>query len=66
MTEGVVGIVGGPPIGLYPNPKCSKCKRLMFHVLTAECQIREYSQGFLGLFICEDCGIVASNATNWN
>ena len=66
MTEGVVGVVGGPPIGLYPNPKCPKCKRSMFHVLNAECGIRAYAEGFLSLFLCEDCGITACNATNWN
>ena len=65
-TEGVLGVVGGPPIGLYPNPKCSSCQRLMFHVLTVTCFIREYGDGFRSLFVCEDCNIAACNGTPWN
>ena len=46
LTDGVVGTVGGPPIGLYPNPNCRGCGQLMFHVLSVEHGIREYGDGF--------------------
>lgn len=66
LTEGVVGDVGGPPIGLYANPKCVECKRLMFHILTVEANIRSYGDGWRSLFVCENCQLVACNATSWN
>ncbi len=66
LTPEVVGDVGGPPIGLYPNPTCPTCNKLMFHIATMTCDVREYGDGFRSLFICEDCDIVASHATGWN
>jgi len=66
LTPGVMGTVGGPPIGLYPNPHCPDCGRLMFHIGTVRNQIREYGDGFRSLFLCEDCHVVTSNATGWN
>jgi hypothetical protein len=66
LTPHVVGNVGGPPIGPYLNPKCTGCRRLMFHVLTVEADIRSYGEGFRSLFVCEDCGVAACNATWWN
>jgi hypothetical protein len=66
LTEDVVGTAGGPPIGLYPNPSCPSCGRLMFHVATVEHLVREYGDGFRSLFLCEDCHVAACNATGWN
>ncbi len=66
LTPGVVGDVGGPPIGLYPNPSCPTCGKLLFHVATVTKDIREYGDGFRSLFVCEDCQIAASHATMWN
>ena len=66
QTEGVVGDLGGPPIGLYPNPKCPLCHTLMFHILTVESGIREYGDGMRSLFVCEACAVAACTATNWN
>lgn len=66
LTPGLVGTAGGPPIGLYPNPACPSCKRLMFHVLTVMNTVREYGHGPRSLYLCEDCHTVAVTATNWN
>ncbi|MDW5326939.1 hypothetical protein [Plantactinospora sp. KLBMP9567] len=66
LTPGVVGTAGGPPIGLYANPSCPSCGRLMFHVVSVENRIREYGDGWRSLFICEDCHTVSCNATGWN
>jgi hypothetical protein len=66
LTPGVVGTAGGPPIGIYENPSCRSCGRLMFHVLSVEHHVRDYGDGFRSLFLCEDCRIVACNATGWN
>jgi hypothetical protein len=63
LTPDVVGDVGGPPIGLYPNPRCPSCSRLMYHASTMTSDVREYGQGFRSLYLCEDCGLVASHAT---
>jgi hypothetical protein len=66
-THGVDGILGGPPRGLYPNPKCPCCQRLMFHLATVESVIREYGDdGWRILFLCEDCQMAACQATAWN
>lgn len=66
MTEGVAGHVGGPPIGLYPNPKCIHCGRLMFHVLSIPNHIREFGTGFRSVYLCERCHVIACTATSWN
>jgi hypothetical protein len=66
LTDGVVGDVGGPPLGLYPNPECPGCKRLMFHLLTVDSGIRSYGDGWRSLFLCEDCHLIACTATSWN
>lgn len=66
LTPGVVGTVGGPPIGLYPNPCCPSCGKLMFHVATLGDDVRQYGDGFRSLFICEDCERAACHATGWN
>lgn len=66
LTPGVVGTVGGPPIGLYPNPSCPSCGRLMFHVATVDNTVREYGDGWRSLYICEDCRTTASSATGSN
>lgn len=66
LTPGVEGDVGGPPIGLYPNPRCLSCQRLMFHVSTMTSDVRKYGEGFRSLYLCENCGLVASHATSWN
>ncbi|GAB4052356.1 hypothetical protein [Catellatospora paridis] len=65
-TPGVVGTAGGPPIGLYPNPHCRSCDRLMFHVVTVQNYIREYGHGWRTLYLCERCQITTCTATNWN
>lgn len=65
-TEGVVGDVGGPPIGLEPIPHCTTCGKLMFHVCTVTNNVREYGDGFRNMFLCEGCMLVASQATSWN
>jgi hypothetical protein len=65
-TPGVVGTAGGPPIGLYPNPACPSCEKLMFHVATVQNHIREHGDGFRGLYLCEDCEKVAVTASGWN
>jgi hypothetical protein len=66
LTPGVVGTVGGPPLGVYPNPSCPSCKRLMFHIATVSNQIREHGDGWRSLYLCEDCQTVAVTATGWN
>jgi hypothetical protein len=66
QTPGVVGTVGGPPIGLYPNPSCPSCCKLMFHVATLRAGVRQYGDGFRSLFVCEDCARAACHATAWN
>lgn len=66
LTEGVVGTIGGPPISLYPNPKCHACGRLMFHLLTVDASVREHGDGFRSLFLCEDCRLVCCSATSYN
>jgi hypothetical protein len=65
-TPGVAGTAGGPPIGLYANPACPSCEKLMFHVVTVENYIREHGDGFRSLYLCEDCEKVAVTATGWN
>ncbi|GAA4959350.1 hypothetical protein [Actinoplanes utahensis] len=65
-TPGLVGTAGGPPIGLYPNPLCPSCKRLMFHAATVTTDIREHGSGFRSLFLCEDCHRTATTASGWN
>ncbi|MET8148284.1 hypothetical protein ACIBSW_26960 [Actinoplanes sp. NPDC049668] len=66
LTPGVVGTVGGPPLGIYPNPSCPSCKRLMFHTATVSHHIRDYGDGWRSLYLCEDCHTVAVTATGWN
>lgn len=66
LTPGVQGTVGGPPLGLYTNPVCPDCGKLMFHVLTADAQIREHGDGFRSLFVCERCGVAACDAAGYN
>jgi hypothetical protein len=66
LTAGVEGTVGGPPIGLYSNPVCPSCGKLMFHVATMTDGVREYGDGFRSLFVCEDCRHAACHATSWN
>jgi len=66
LTEGVVGTAGGPPIGIYDNPDCVSCGRLMFHVVSVEHHIRDYGDGWRSLFICADCQLATCNATGWN
>lgn len=66
LTPGVVGDIGGPPIGLYPLPRCQDCGKVMFHVATVRSDIREYGDGFRGLYVCEDCGGAACQGTMWN
>ncbi|MEU8004295.1 hypothetical protein AB0B66_24335 [Catellatospora sp. NPDC049111] len=65
-TPGVFGTAGGPAIGLYPNPHCRSCDRLMFHVVTVQNYLREYGHGWRTLYLCEDCEITTCTATNWN
>jgi hypothetical protein len=65
-TPGLVGTAGGPPIGLYPNPSCPSCKRLMFHAVTVSSMVREHGDGPRSLYLCEDCQTVAMTATGWN
>jgi hypothetical protein len=65
-TPGVEGDVGGPPIGLYLNPDCPVCGKLMFHICTVTNYVREYGDGFRSLYACEECGVVASQAVGWN
>jgi hypothetical protein len=66
LTPGVHGTVGGPPIGLYPNPFCPSCGKLMFHIATMEDGVRSYGDGFRSLFVCEECEQVASHGVGWN
>jgi hypothetical protein len=66
LTPGVVGNVGGPPIGVYPSPSCSSCGKLMFHIATLRDGVRQYGDGFRSLFVCEDCERIACHATGWN
>ncbi|GAB3142856.1 hypothetical protein GCM10027290_18200 [Micromonospora sonneratiae] len=65
-TPGIFGTAGGPAIGLYPNPHCRSCDRLMFHVVTVQSQIREYGHGWRSLYLCEECQFTTCTATNWN
>jgi hypothetical protein len=66
LTPDVVGTAGGPPIGIYDNPSCEDCGRLMFHVVSVEHHVRDYGDGWRSLFVCEDCQLVTCNATGWN
>jgi hypothetical protein len=65
-TEGVEGIAGGPPIGLYPNPRCPDCGRLMLHICAVSSRVREYGEGFRNLAVCEDCRTAACTGVMWN
>jgi hypothetical protein len=65
-TPSVFGTAGGPAIGLYPNPHCRSCDRLMFHVVTVQNYIREYGHGWRSLYLCEECRLTTCTATNWN
>jgi hypothetical protein len=66
LTPDVVGTAGGPPIGIYANPHCPSCTRLMFHVASVEHHVRDYGDGWRSLYVCEDCRLVTCNATGWN
>jgi hypothetical protein len=66
LTPDVVGTAGGPPIGIYANPHCPSCERLMFHVVSVEHHVRYYGDGWRSLFICSECEVAACNATGWN
>ena len=63
LTPNVIGVLGGPPIGLAPAPICSSCGRVTFHIGWTDTHTREYGDGFRSLFICEDCRISATLAT---
>lgn len=65
-TPEVLGVAGGPPMGLARVPGCSACGRLMFHVAYVEQTIRRYGDGFRHLFMCEDCQVGACVATLYN
>ncbi len=65
-TPDVIGVIGGPPMGLAPAPECIECGRLMFHVGYTAHSVRRYGDGFRSLFICEDCRVSATVATMWN
>jgi len=62
----IAGRLGGPPIGLHPNPVCARCEEVMFHVLTIDNDLRSYSDGMISLFICEACRLVTCRSTGWN
>ncbi|MEO5966086.1 MAG: hypothetical protein ABIR11_11525 [Candidatus Limnocylindrales bacterium] len=66
LTPGVIGVLGGPPMGLAYAPTCPGCGRLMFHAGYCEARPREYGDGFRSLFLCERCVISATLATLWN
>lgn len=66
FTASVIGVVGGPPMGLACAPTCPGCGRLMFHAGHIEARPREYGDGFRSLFLCERCVISATLATLWN
>ena len=66
LTPNVIGVLGGPPIGLAPAPACTSCGRVMFHIGWIDTGTREYGDGFRSLFICEDCRTSATLATLWN
>jgi hypothetical protein len=65
-TPGVIGVLGGPAMGLAFAPVCPGCGRLMFHAGYTEARPREYGDGFRSLFLCERCVISATLATVWN
>lgn len=66
LTPGVIGVLGGPPMGLAYAPACPSCDRLMFHAGNIEARPREYGDGFRSLFLCERCLVSATLATLWN
>lgn len=66
LTPEVEGDVGGAPIGVYANPLCPTCHKLMFHVASFENGVREFGEGFRCLYVCEDCMIAASRAVSSN
>ena len=66
LTPDVVGTAGGPPLGVGRTPHCPACERLMFHVASVEHHVRDYGDGWRGLFVCEDCRLVTCNANGWN
>ena len=55
LTPEVVGEVGGPPTGPESIPVCPKCGKTMFFVSDVVYRVREYGDGFRGLYVCEDC-----------
>lgn len=65
-TPEVLGVAGGPPMGLAPVPECRLCGRVMFHVGYVEPAVRSYGNGFRHLFMCEDCQASACMATLHN
>jgi len=64
MTAGVVGVVGGCPIGLDLTPVCTSCEMLMFHAATIE--ERHYGEGFRSVAFCEDCSRIGIVGSSWN
>jgi hypothetical protein len=66
LTPGLLGTVGGPPVGIYPVPICRSCGRLMFHIATITSHAREYGVGFRSVFTCSECVIAAVSGTHWN
>ena len=63
-TPGVVGVVGGCPVGLDPTPVCSRCEVLMFHAATIE--VRDYGEGFRSVALCDECRRVGITGSGWN
>jgi hypothetical protein len=66
LTPDVVGTAGGSPLGVGRAPHCPTCTRLMFHVASVTHHVRDYGDGWRGLFVCEDCQLVTCNANGWN
>jgi hypothetical protein len=66
LTPDLQGVVGGPSLGVGRVPHCRSCGVLMFHLASLEHHVRDYGDGWRGLFVCEDCQLVTCNATGWN
>jgi hypothetical protein len=66
LTPNVIGIAGGPPMGLAPAPMCPDCGRVMFHVGWIDTHARPCGDGFRSSFLCEDSRTSATLATMWN
>ena len=71
VTPGLIDLhthvyAGGTSLGVGRIPHCRSCGVLMFHLASLEHHVRDYGDGWRGLFVCAECELVTCNATGWN